>query len=147
MVLVGEYTSKVTSGHRVAIPKSFRKIIGKELIVTRGFEPHLILVNQPQFTNLTRGVSDQPFISGEVREVSRYLMGGAYEIQPDAQGRFVIPEKLLAHANIQNDVVFLGLGQWVEIWDELVWKKHELTLGKQSAQIANRLSRLAEPVQ
>jgi MraZ protein len=142
MVLVGEYTSKVTAGRRIAVPKNFLDLLGKELIVTKGFEQHLILVNQQQFALLTRGVSDQPFISGEVREVTRYLMGGAYEVQADAQGRFVIPEKLLAHGGIRGQVIFLGLGQWVEIWDEDMWKKHELTLVKHSGTIANRLAHL-----
>lgn len=146
MVLIGEYSSKITAGHRVAIPKDFRKLLGKDLIVTRGFESHLILVNEQQFSGLTQEISDRPFISGEVREVSRYLMGGAYQIQPDGQGRFVIPEKLLAHGGIGEKVVFLGLGKWVEIWDEIVWKKHELALGKSSTQIANRLAHLSTNV-
>ncbi len=142
MVLVGEYTSKVTSGRRIAVPKSFTDLLGNELIVTKGFEQHLILVNQQQFASLTKGVSDQPFIMNEVRDVTRYLMGGAYQVQPDGQGRFVIPEKLLAHAQIQDKVIFLGLGQWVEIWDENVWKKHELALDKHSGVIANKLAHL-----
>ena len=140
MVLIGEYTSKVTAGRRTSVPKSFRKVLGNNLIVTKGFETHLILVNEDQFSVLTKGVSDQPFILGEVREVTRYLMGNAYTVKPDAQGRFVLPEKLITHAGIKSKVVFLGLGNWVEIWDELVWKRHEQTLGKQSAVVANRLA-------
>lgn len=142
MVLVGEFLSKVTAGKRIAIPKQFRKLLGNELIVTKGFEQHLILVNQDQFARLTKEVSDQPFILGEVREVSRYLMGGAFEVQPDAQGRFVVPEKLLQFAQIKSKAVFLGLGNWVEVWDELVWKRHEQVLAKQSGQVATRLATL-----
>lgn len=142
MVLIGEYAGKVTSGNRIAIPKQFAKELGNELIATTGFEQHLVLVNHAQFEKITQGVVDLPFIQGDVRQVSRYLLGNAFPVKPDAQGRFVIPEKLLYHAGIQNTVVFLGLGSWVEIWDEVVWQKHSVLLSKHSAELANRLIRL-----
>ncbi len=53
MVIIGEYASKVTAGNRIAIPRQFAKDLGRDLIVTRGFEQHLILVNQSQFHTIT----------------------------------------------------------------------------------------------
>lgn len=137
--MIGEYSSRVTSGNRIAVPKQFRSILGKDLIVTKGFEKHLVLVNQVQFTDITAGVVDQPFIVGEVRDVTRYLLGNAYTIEPDSQGRFVVPEKLHEHAGIEKEVVFIGLGRWVEIWDKDVWEKHSEALSEHSVEIANRL--------
>jgi len=139
MVLIGEYTSKVTAGKRVAIPKQFVTALGKELIITKGFEKHLVLVNKRKFEKITNGVVDMPFIQGDVRQVTRYLLGNAFPIKPDAQGRFVLPEKLHQYADFRQSVVFLGLGSWVEIWDEAVWDAHSALLAKHSSELANRL--------
>jgi len=142
MVLIGEYSSKVTAGNRVAVPKQFANVLGKDLIITKGFEKHLVLVNQSQFEKLTSGVVDLPFIQGDVRQVSRYILGNAFPVKADAQGRIVLPEKLHMFAGLKETAIFLGLGSWVEIWDEATWDAHSTLLAKHSTELANRLGEL-----
>lgn len=140
-MLIGEYTSSLTSGHRVAIPKKFRQELGTgRLVLTRGYEGCLVLVSVEQFKNLTAGVAKMPFTVGDVRETTRFLLGGAHEVSPDAQGRIVIPESLLEHARIAGEVVFLGLGKWVEVWDKSRWQEHRRKLENKAGEIGDRLT-------
>lgn len=144
-MFLGEYQASVTSGNRIAIPKNFRKVLGDaELIVTKGYEESIVLVEKKNFETLLTGVADMPFIATAKRETSRFLLSGAHEVGADKQGRIVIPESLLKHADIASEsVVFLGVGSWVEIWDQSRWEQYEAKLKKDSATIADKLSRVA----
>lgn len=142
MVMIGEYQSKITNGNRLAFPKKFRSALGDFLIITQGYEGCLVMVNHEQFENLTQGVAEQPFILGDVRETSRFLLANAYEVELDEQGRFVLPPKLKDYAGVKEEVVFLGLNRWVEIWDRAHWEKHEEELKGKAGEISERLGRL-----
>lgn len=142
-MLIGEYSSNLTSGRRVAIPKKFRRELGGDfLILTRGYEGCLVLVSSEQFENLTAGVARRPFTSGDVRQTTRFLLGGAHQITPDSQGRVVIPENLLEHGRIEEEIIFLGLGKWVEVWDKARWQKHRKSLDANAGVIGDRLAEL-----
>lgn len=141
-MLIGEYQTKLTEGQRLAIPKKFREDLGASLLLTRGYEGCLVLVNKKQFEKLTEGIANKPFIQGDVRETTRFLLSGAHEIDLDEQGRFVLPPSLRQEVGIVNEVVFLGLLNWVEVWDNNLWQEHKAKLAKKSTEIADRLASL-----
>lgn len=142
-MLIGEFTTKITSGNRITIPKKFRSEFGDFLILTQGYEGCLVLVNETHFKKLTEGVADKPFIAGDVRETTRFLLGGAHEIELDEQGRFVLPSNLHDYAQIsESGVVFLGLINWVEIWSKDRWEEHKEKLKEKSSEIAERLAKM-----
>ena len=39
-----------------------------------------------------------------------------YDVEPDKQGRILIPQVLRSLAELENSVVVAGNGQWLEIW-------------------------------
>ena len=43
--------------------------------------------------------------------------------EEDAQGRILLPKELVKHAEITKNVVFVGVGNRVEIWAEETWDK------------------------
>lgn len=139
-MLIGEFTQKITSGNRVAIPAKLRNQLRGFLYLTQGYEGSLILVDEERFNNLTQGVADEPFIRGDVRETTRFLLGSAYEIEVDEQGRFVLPNTLREYAQIKDEAIFLGLKNWIELWDKEKWAKHKKELEQKGAEIAERLT-------
>jgi MraZ protein len=50
-------------------------------------------------------------------DVARLFQGAAWDVQLDAQGRFVLPEEHRRHAGITREVKVLGQTRRVEIWD------------------------------
>jgi MraZ protein len=46
------------------------------------------------------------------------------EVEADKQGRVLIPAKLREYAGIEKDVMIIGVGERVEIWDEEAWKEY-----------------------
>lgn len=54
-------------------------------------------------------------------EIQRFLFGSAFEIEPDKQGRMLIPAPLREYAGLETDVVIVGLSGRAEIWDKAKW--------------------------
>ena len=141
-MLIGEYRSKIGLKKRVSLPKKFRKELGEDLILTRGYEDALVLVNKGMWEKIAKEVINGSFIHKNIRDTSRFLVGSAKEIQTDSQGRFVIPEALYEHADLSNEVVFIGLVNWIEIWSKDRWIKRLDHLKKNGEEIADELSKM-----
>lgn len=142
-MLIGEYKSKLGEKKRVSLPKKFRDQLGENLILTRGYEQALIVVNEELWKKVATEVMEGSFINKDIRDTSRFLVGGAKEIDLDPQGRFVIPETLLEHAEIKKEVVFIGLVNWVEIWDKEKWDERLEYLKEHGEQIAQEISKMS----
>jgi len=141
-MLIGEYTSKVGEKKRVSLPSKFKEELGNNLILTRGYEDALIIVNKKLWETIASEVINGSFTDKNIRDTSRFLVGGAKEIDLDSQGRFVIPQSLFTHADLRDEIVFVGLVNWVEVWDKEKWKKRMEYLKKNSDQIAQEISKM-----
>ena len=140
-MLIGEYTSRVGEKKRVAIPKKLRGQLGDGLILTRGYEHSLVLVDQTRWEIIAKEVIDGSFINKDIRDTTRFLVGSAVEISPDPQGRVVIPDNLFRYDQIESEIVFIGLVNWVEIWDRSKWEERLVYLDQHSSEIADSLGR------
>src|SRR3990167_2767342 len=125
---IGEYKQKITDKNRIAFPVKFREELGNKLIITKGYEGCLVIMSPAQWEEMVSENVSGPFVSGVVRDTRRFLLGSATEIDLDSQGRFVIPTYQKDYSQTKSEVVFLGLGSWVELWDSAAWdeKKKEV---------------------
>ena len=139
-MLIGQYESKIGEKHQAALPKKFREILGDRLIITKGFENCLIVVSVDNWKTLLEGTEGRPFTSKSTRELQRFLLGNATDIELDSKGRFVIPEYLREFASIKTEVVIAGIERFVEIWDKGKWEDQQKELSKNIESIAERLS-------
>lgn len=138
-MLIGQYEGKIDSKGRTALPKKFREILGDDLIVTLGYENALIVVSEKNWKSLLEGTEGRPFIDSPTRETQRFLLGGATSVSLDGKGRFILPSYLREFGKIKENVVFLGLSRYVEIWSKEVWEEYRKTLEKNIDNISQRL--------
>ena len=138
-MLLGQYEGKIGLKNRVAFPKKFREVLGGKLIITYGYENSLIVVSEEGWKALLEGTEGKPFIQKDARETQRYLLGGASFVELDNKGRFIIPSYLRSFAKIENEVIFLGLYRYVEIWDKKHWSSYRDDLEKNIETIASKL--------
>ncbi len=140
-MLIGQYESKIGEKHQAALPKKFRDVLGDKLIITKGFENCLILVSEENWKTLLEGTEGRPFTNKSTRELQRFLLGNATNVELDSKGRFVIPEYLRTFGSIDSEIIFAGIQRFVEIWDKKAWEGHQKELSKNIESIAERLSR------
>lgn len=138
-MIIGEYQNRIGEKKRVALPKKFRAELGNSLILTRGYENCLVLVNTKMWESIASEVVNGSFINSKIRDTSRFLVGSAVEIQLDPQGRFVIPQPLFDHAKFEDEIVFIGLVNWIEIWNKKEWEAKLEGLKTNSSDIADQL--------
>ena len=139
-MLIGQYEGRVDEKGRTALPKKFRAILGDKLIVTLGYENSLIVVSEQNWKQLLEGTEGRPFIDSATRETQRFLLGGASSVELDDKGRFVLPSYLREFGQVKEDVVFLGLSKYIEIWDKKRWEEYRAGLEKNIATISQRLA-------
>ena len=139
-MLIGNFSAKLDlEKGRTALPKKFRSLLGKKVIITAGYENTLMVVGLDSWEKIAQGIVNQPFISGAARETDRFLLGSAFELELDSQGRLIIPQSLRSYANLSNNIVFIGIGNRVEIWDQSAWEKHQQYLDENIEKIAQKL--------
>ncbi len=138
-MLIGQYETKLGEKNRIAMPKKFRDILGDKIIITLGYEKSLIVVSEEGWKALLEGTEGRPFLESETRETQRFLLGGASTVSLDSKGRFVIPSYLREFGEIENEVIFLGLSRYVEIWEKKRWETYRANLEKNIDKISQRL--------
>ncbi len=138
-MLIGQYEAKIDEKGRTALPKKFREVLGDNIILTLGYENSLIIVSKDLWSNLLEGTAGRPFIEYETRETQRFLLGGATEAALDSKGRFILPAYLREFAKVSDEVVFLGLSRYVEVWDKKRWQEYRENLEENIEGISKRL--------
>ena len=140
-MLIGSYYANLGLKRRVAVPKKFLKELGNELIVAKWYEGCLVIVNKGHWEALLKkltGVAET--ITKGVRDTDRFILGSAYEVTADFQGRVVIPASLVAYAKFGNRLVFIGLGSRVEIWDKEGWEEREKFVSEHASEFIEKLA-------
>ena len=55
------------------------------------------------------------------RQLKRFFFASATDVEPDKQGRIVLPAVLREYAGLTKDVVVIGASDRAEIWDAARW--------------------------
>lgn len=140
-MLIGTYSSVLSPKRRTAIPKKFLKELGQQLILARWYEGCLVLVNQASWKALLQRLTGQEkIITDSVRETDRFILGSAFEAEPDDQGRVIIPKHLAEYALLGERLAFVGLADRVEIWDSEQWKNRENYITKHASEFLENLA-------
>lgn len=123
-MLIGSYQTNLSDKRRVAVPKKFIESLGEKPILAKWYENCLVLVSRSFWERLLgRLTGGRKTVSLGVRDIERFILGSAFELEPDAQGRIIIPEILAEYSKIGKEVVFVGLGDRVELWAKDIWDK------------------------
>ena len=122
-MLIGTYRHSIDSKNRMRIPSKFKGKLGANCIITKGTGVNLILFSEGDFQNLYEKLSSVSIFDEEAQKPVRKFLSSAFETEEDAQGRILLPKELMLHAEITKNLVFVGVGNRVEIWAEEIWDK------------------------
>jgi MraZ protein len=116
----GEYTNSLDQKHRLSVPVKFRKALDpvndRTFVITRGFDPSLILYPVSEWTRVEEQLSKLSSIRGQHRNFVRSIVRHATYLQYDSQGRIAIPDNLLEFASVKKDVNVIGMINKIELW-------------------------------
>ena len=143
----GEYTAKLVSGYRIVIPPTFRKQLGNEFIITKGYEGSLVVVDKIRWERLIAPLREASFLNRNSRDTLRFLVASAYSIKADMQGRLVVPQALREYAGftslyVGKPTTIIGVYNWIEIWQTERWLQHKEYIETNADGIAQELVHL-----
>ena len=133
-MLIGEYQHNIDIKGRVAVPSKFRDDLGSQFYITKGLDNCLFVLPLSEWSRLEEKIRAMPI--SKARGLQRFFFSGAAEVQPDKQGRILIPQQLREHAKLNKEVTLIGTLNRVEIWDSEKWKDFNSNLTQESIEDA-----------
>jgi len=112
---------------RLSIPVRYRGQLqedacGKLIITIDTEERCLLLYPLPTWEEIERKISALSSFDQRTRRIQRLLIGHASEEELDGNGRILLPPLLREYASLQKEVILVGQGKKIEIWNSKTWQ-------------------------
>ena len=136
-MFLSSYENKLDKKGRVSVPASFRSHLSS--LGYSGF------IAYPSFNNEALEACSQNRIeklSNTIDSLNPFeekrdffatsVLSESISLQFDSEGRVLISEKLLNHARIKNNILFVGLGKTFQIWEPKSFEKFKVVARKKA---------------
>ncbi len=117
---IGTFYQSMDVKGRMTFPAKLRECFGERFIITRGTGECLSVYTKEAFAVLVDKIRRLP-MSPAKETYQRALVSNATEVEPDKQGRILIPGNLRNLAKLDKEVVVTGVIDRCEIWDQQKW--------------------------
>ncbi|NIP84232.1 MAG: division/cell wall cluster transcriptional repressor MraZ [Planctomycetales bacterium] len=128
MPLTGTFTRAVDDKQRIAIPKELRAALGENregiFYVAPGTDGSLAIYEQDAFVQMGQRLAHAPPAQRDVRAFGRLFYAQAHRVELDRQGRLRIPTPLSDWAGLGREVVLVGVGDHMELWEQRRWESY-----------------------
>ena len=123
MFFVGTYELTIDAKNRLSIPLAVREKMnaqseGRAWYVVPGRRPRtLAIYPERSFEERRQRYPGEEQLSDEAFEWRQFEYSQTALVDPDSQGRVLIPERLLNMAGVQRDVALIGMQDHLELWN------------------------------
>ena len=90
-------------------------------MISKGMDGCLFVYANDDWNAFEQKLTSLPLINKEARQFARFFLAGAATVEVDKQGRILIPPVLREFADLQKDVVSVGVLNRIEIWSKDNW--------------------------
>jgi MraZ protein len=118
MVFTGGPIITLDAKGRISVPVRTRERLqsefGGQLTVTKNRAGALSLFPRPVWERFETQLLGLDMAADDLK---RLYLGSASPVELDGAGRLLIPPELRTWAGLDRDVVFMGMGATIELWD------------------------------
>ena len=133
---LGTHQNRLDSKGRVSVPASFRNALraptatpgstaaedaasAASPIILRPSHKHQCIEAWPAsaFDDLATPLQALDLFNEDADDLRTALYADAWPVEPDKEGRIVLPDSLVQYAGLTDAVVFMGLGRQFQIWE------------------------------
>jgi MraZ protein len=139
-LFLGEFEHSIDDKSRLAVPARFRPALEDGLVMARGLERCLVIYDSDSWRAVSERVRDLNPWQADARRMQRHFFSGAVPAQPDKLGRVVIPQFLRTYAQLETEVVVVGLADRIEVWSRSEWQRVRTEAERDSAELAEHLA-------
>lgn len=141
-MFLGSYQHTVDEKGRLTLPAKWRSELAGGVVVTRGLENCLFVYPKSRFEEYARQVELQGIELADARAWARYLGAMAADVEPDKQGRILVPENLRKFARLDGDVVVIGAMSHLEVWNATLYEEANNKIESDAPALAERIGQL-----
>ncbi len=127
----------------LVLPSHLRDDLQQGLVLTRGLDKCVAVFPLAAWQGfMERFEGGASLLGGAARLLQRHLYGGACVETLGPDGLTIVPEHLRSYAGLENEVVLVGVGSRLEIWNPQRWSQEEWSMGERLSQVSEELSEL-----
>ena len=123
MAFISSYVYSLDTKKRILVPNKYREELGDTFYVTRSLDKCLTMYTEEEWEKFLNGLNELPNTTSAMAK--EYFMSIAQKCTPDGSGRILLNDKLIGHAKLTKDVVFVGTVNTINIWSEELWEERE----------------------
>ncbi len=143
-MFLSSFENRIDKKGRVSVPATFRSHLnsmGYNGFISYPSFNHSALeaCSQDRIEKLSNTIDSlNPF--EEKRDYfATSILSESENLQFDTEGRVSLSEKLLNHAKIRNNILFVGLGKTFQIWEPKIFEKFKIVARKKAYQNRSNL--------
>lgn len=115
--LCGTYKHTIDKKNRMFLPAKIRANIGEKFIAAKSLSAKCIaLYPEEVWDEFYASLKELPKITGD--SIRRKIFPAMEELTPDEKGRVLIPSELCKYAELDKEVVVIGVDNHAEIWSD-----------------------------
>lgn len=123
------FFNKVDRKGRVSVPAGFRAALTGQsfagIVAFRSLKfPALDAGGYDRLEDIARSLDELPEFSDE-RDALASMLSDAHELPFDGEGRIVLPQTLIEHAAIADQIAFVGVGRSFQLWEPARYQRHQ----------------------
>ena len=137
----GYYEHNLDAKGRLIIPSKMRdEINDNKLYILKGFDGALAIYKREKFLEVMEEQSKLKFNKSSSRDYLRAILSSVSELDIDKIGRVQIPNTLLNKYGIGRDLVIIGVGDHIEVWDKEAYNVYEEKINREFEENAEKLN-------
>jgi len=131
----GNYDHSLDAKNRLTVPARFRADLAQGVVLAMGFERCLQVYPAAEYQQIAeRALQGVNPMSLQARELRRHLYGNTLPTELDSAGRIMLPAPFAQYAGISKEVMVVGAGDCLEIWDRAAYDSHKVDLIARAAE-------------
>ncbi len=137
----GTFDHTLDAKNRLTVPARYRAALadGVVLAMPIDLKPCLGVWRPAEYDAYTRrALAELPPLSPRLSELERFFYGSSHDAELDSAGRIMVPTSLREGARLAKDVIVVGVGDRLELWDKATWNEHRSTLLSGVAEVTAR---------
>lgn len=137
----GNYSHSLDEKGRLVIPKKMREELGNKIFIMKGFDGALAIYQESAYSRVMEELQKYSFNKKENRDYLRLKLASIVDLDVDKMGRVQLPVAILGKYHINKDVIVLGSGDHIEVWDKDRYEEYMSSIEDEYEQIAERIGK------
>ena len=127
-MFLNQYQHSFDDKGRLTIPSKLRELPVEGAYVVQGLDCNLMVLPPAAFEIIYNRLMAMSMTDPSARLLRHIILGNALQVVPDGAGRILISPNLRKYAGLQNEVVFVGQGDYFEIWSPKLWQEQQVQI-------------------